>query len=349
MQQDVSQLLEQARQAGLETSGLDAAALQQQAAGGLLDQLPAWMPPAAVIVAIGAVLVGVILWLIGGRIIKPGFVLVGGIIGSAFGAVYLPALTPTVAGIPAAYPGMMGGLMLGMIAAVIVYRFAMASLAAGIVGSAAVLTSIVGLSYMPGALPSADAVEQQGDRTVITADGTDVTIRQQVEEQVRDWSGRLKDAAQKYKDAQTLAGGASKDDPDAGDAEQQAADQERIDAAKRTAQAVSDHIAGRWQMLPQRSRLIIAGAWMAGAIAGFMLGLLLPTKAAATVSALTGSAMLIAGSVNLADHYTSAGPWIAGVSALGWLGSWLVLSACGLMFQSRKKAKATLASEQSKP
>lgn len=345
-QQDVNQLLEQAQHA---------AGGQGDLASTLGGGMPEWMPPAAVIVALGALCVGAIIWLFGGKLIKPGFILVGGVIGSAIGAVYVPMITATMLGIPSAYPGMMIGLVLGMIAAVIVYRFAMASLTAGVVGSAAVLGGIITLSYFPGAIPPSDAISNGRDRGVITADGTDTDLRTQVEDQVRDWSGRLKDAAQKYKDAQLLAS-ASKDPASAGNAsaalglsgdpDQQAADKERIEAAKRTAQAISDHVAERWQALPERSRLIIAATWMAGAMTGFLMGLILPNKAAAAVSSLTGAAMILAGGISLADRYTSLGPSLAGISAMGWLGGWMALSAVGLLFQSRKKAKPTLASEQ---
>ncbi len=335
MQQDAAkQLLEQAQAAG-SGPGL----------GSLTDQMPAWMPPAAIMVAIGAVVVGLIVWLFGGKLIKPAFVLIGGVIGSALGAVYTPMLTPTIAGIPAAYPGMAAGLIVGMLAAGLVYRFAMASLAAGVGGSAAVLACVVTLSYFPGAIPPTDAVTQKDGRAVITADGTDTDLRQQVESQVRDWSGRLKDAAQKYKDASVLAQAGAPPAPGATPAGLDDADKERIEAAKRTAQAISDHIAERWQALPARTRLIIAGSWMAGAMGGFLLGLLLPSKAAAAVSSLAGAAMLLAGATSLADHYTTLGPQISGVSAMGWLGAWMALSAIGLFFQSRGKKRPAPAAE----
>ncbi len=321
--------------------------MQQDLTHQLLDQaqsaanggMPDWLPPAGIMVAVGSVLVGVIVWLFGGKLIKPGFVLVGGVVGAACGAVYVPSMTATIAGMPAAYPGMAIGLLLGMIAAVIVYRFAMATLSAGVLGLGAVLAGIVALSYVPGAIPPPTAITQADGKTVITADGSASQIKDQVEQQVRDWSGRLKDAAQKYKDAQTLtgAGTAAAGSPAPGSAEQDAADKERIEAAKRTAQAISEHVAERWQALPQRSRLVIAGSWMAGAMAGFLLGLLLPNKAAAAVSALTGGAMVIAGSASLADRYTSLGPWLAGVGAMGWLGAWMVVSAIGLLHQSKRK------------
>lgn len=343
-QQDLNQLLEHAAGAG------------NAAPTGVA--LPPWMPPAAVLVAAGALVVGIIVWLFGGKLIKPGFVLIGGVLGSAIGAVYVPMVTPTMAGIPSAYPGMLCGLVFGMIIALLVYRFAMACLTAGVVGAAAVLAGVISLSYFPGAIPPQDAITSTEGKTVINAGGTATDLRQQVEDQVRDWSGRLRDAAQKYKDAQLLAGAAgTKGTPAEGQGnagfvrtpEEEAADAERLDAAKRTAQAISDHLAERWQSLPERSRLVIAGAWMAGAMAGFLLGLIVPNKGAAAVSALTGAAMMLAGGISALDHYAALGPFASQIGPMGWLGAWLAISAVGLYYQSRKKKKATLASELPKP
>lgn len=343
MQLGSDQLLDQARQA-IGDGGL----APMPVAGALNTPLPDWIPPAAILVALAAVVVGGIVWLFGGKLLKPAFILIGGVIGSAIGAVYTPSLIQTIGGLPAAYPGMAVGLIIGMILSVVLFRFAMATMTAGILGAAGILTAVIALAYVPGALPAADSVEASADRTAITADGTDATLRQQVEDQVKDWSGRLQDAARQYRDAQLLAG-AGKTSADHStdakaalgigpDGDQNAADAERIEAAKRTAQAISDHVAGRWQALPERSRLIVAASWMAGAMVGFLLGLLLPKKAAATISALAGAAMLLFGAVSLIDRYTVFGDKLAGISALGWLGGWMVLAALGLLFQSRKSS-----------
>ncbi|HLO41702.1 MAG TPA: hypothetical protein VK176_11820 [Phycisphaerales bacterium] len=336
------QLLEQARRSMDGAGGLPV----MPVAGTLSTPLPEWIPPAAVLVALAAVLVGGIVWLFGGKLLKPAFILIGGVLGAAVGAVYTPGVTQTIGGLPAAYPGMAVGLVVGMILAVVLFRFAMATLSAGIIGSACILAAIISLAYVPGALPSPDGVETKDGRATITADGTDMSLRQDVESQVKDWSGRLQDAAKQYRDAQLLAGAGKTSADHATDAKAALgigeegdlakADQERIEAAKRTAQAISDHVAGRWQSLPERSRLIIAASWMAGAMVGFLLGLLLPKKAAATVSALAGAAMLLFGAITLIDSYTVFGQKLAGVSAVGWLGAWLVLAAIGLLFQSRK-------------
>jgi F0F1-type ATP synthase assembly protein I len=343
MQLGSDQLLDQARQA-IGDGGL----APMPVAGALNTPLPDWIPPAAVLVALAAVVVGGVVWLFGGKLLKPAFILIGGVIGSAIGAVYTPSLIQTIGGLPAAYPGMAVGLIIGMILSVVLFRFAMATMTAGIIGAAGILTAVIALAYVPGALPATDSVEASADRTTISADGTDATLRQQVEDQVKDWSGRLQDAARQYRDAQLLAGAGKTSEDHATDAkaalgigpegDQNAADAERIEAAKRTAQAISHHVAGRWQALPERSRLIVAASWMAGAMVGFLLGLLLPKKAAATVSALAGAAMLLFGAVSLIDRYTVFGEKLAGISALGWLGAWMVLAALGLLFQSRKSS-----------
>jgi hypothetical protein len=69
-----------------------------------------------------------------------------------------------------------------------------------------------------------------------------------------------KTSKERATDAKAAPGTGSRWRPDDAD------EAEGIDAAKRTAQAISDHIAGRWQALPARSRLIVAGSWMAGAM-----------------------------------------------------------------------------------
>lgn len=309
-------------------------------------------------VACAAVVSGVVAWLFGGRLIKAAFLVIGGVVGAALGAVYFPVFTDSLGGIPAAYVGMGLGFIVGVIAAALLFRFAMAILAAGVIGTAAVLVAIVTLSHVPGAIPPTESIGVVDGRAVIIADGSGQTARRLVREQFDSWTGAAKAAASRSvmgtpPSSSPITGAVPGDRPhlsldgsgshgEPGDAVGAAAE-----AAEEAARAIYDLIARRWQALPDRSRWIVAGSWMAGAMAGFALGIILPRKAAAAVSSLAGAGMILAGGVWLADRYTGLGAWLAGVGALGYLGAWMVLSAVGLIFQSRSRLGAAPAGSAS--
>src|SRR5512140_1812676 len=94
---------------------------------------------------------GIVMWLCGGRLLKPVFALLGGLMGGSIGFVLMASVTESIAGIPSPYLGLGVGAVLGLIAGIALFRFAVAistGLAFGIAGllvSATYLNMTVGL------------------------------------------------------------------------------------------------------------------------------------------------------------------------------------------------------------
>jgi hypothetical protein len=318
---------------------------------GSLEQAKDWIPSAILLVALFGLVSGVVLLFHGGRLLRPGFVMIGGVLGSAVGAVYLPAINPQIGGIPSAYIGLAAGLLFGSLAAVIMYRFAMAVCAAVVVGIGAVLTTLVALSHMPGAIPPAGTELRLNDlglsrdsaepSALLQSKQAQDVIRSQVESKVRQWSDRIKDAAKTYEKStagKDPVGRASNDPPLDVLRSSDPSHTGESGAVERAAKTITDHLATRWQALPERSRLILAAAWMAGAFVGFLLGLVLPRKAAAAVTSLVGAAILLVSLTRVSEALITDPHRLLNMGATGWLGAWLALSALGLFIQARSRS-----------
>lgn len=275
-----------------------------------------------VTIAACAVLLGILLWSVGGRLIKPAFLGAGAIFGAALGMTYLPGVLPPMA-LPGPWIGVGAGAVLGLLVALLVYRFAMGITGAAVFGVGALLGAILWLSATPGGIParapSADAAHEQS-------------------ESVQEIGDRLRDAAQRFKDAAAMSRAAT-NDPNSAPADEQAR-REGLDAGKRTADEIQQQLIARWNALPERSRLIITVAWMAGALVGFLFGVTVPGRAAALITSLAGSAMWLSAAAWLAQYAGISGESLMRPGALGWLAIWAVATVIGMSVQSRRRQVA---------
>lgn len=276
-----------------------------RAAADAADQAVAWLPLLALA---GIVAVGLALWALGGRFVKPSVVLVasaaGGYAGFTLGKHMDPAIGPWV------------GLLLGLTAGAAVghwlFRMAAGVLLAAFLAIAAPTGAAVALDY-------------------------DLAARAQaIVDAVRDAA-----TSEDERDTPTLPDGATRslvdaDSPAEGDDEALTARGVVARAGAWMAGFLTDAAEGGeeiWNELePEEQRTIVA-AGAIGALAGLAVGVIFPTVAMAVLTAgLGGAAMLGAGS-SLASMMNPE--WRASMpeSPIAWAAIWVSVSLLGVVLQ----------------
>src|SRR5690606_6268339 len=108
------------------------------------------LPPTAHLLAAGGVIVGLVLWAVGQKILRVVFAALGSLAGGAAGFFLLPLLAPTtVAGYPSPYVGLLIGSLIGMTIGIVLFRFAVAILLAAGAGVAALLIGAAAVQFQP--------------------------------------------------------------------------------------------------------------------------------------------------------------------------------------------------------
>ncbi len=255
--------------------------------------------------ALIGLIVGLILWLVGGRVLKPAVVLLGAAGGALAGSVIAPRLLDgSIAGAEPAWIGMAVGGLIGLGAAVAVFRVAMAAAGAGVFAAVGILGALVYLNFQPGGLELRD---QGGAQTV--------SLRDRVVESATRVA--MNSAADR-------ATGAT--------------DEEQSASLHAAAGAEAKSL---WAAVPEESRLLLASVAFAAGLAGMLIGALMPVRAASIVTALMGSAVALASAVWLAGALQIQWVEPSRVGPVGWLAAWAMLAAAGVYLQgSRRKAAA---------
>lgn len=301
--------------------------LAQAAQAGTLDALVEAirsLPWAAHALATGGLIAGLILWAMGRRVLRPIFAVIGALTGGGLGFFVLPAIGPaTIAGVPAPFLGLFVGGVLGIVGAYVLYRFAVAISFAAVAGLAGILIAASALHLQPEAKGATEAALD--------------SARQ-----------RLAEAEQEH----TAAMATPEAQPPPRSTEQKILN----DAGQRARaflNALADEFQSRWGALPARSRLIVLLSAVGGTGLGLMLGLLMPTRSAAAVTACFGSAVWLPSAVWLTSVLALPGRGLLDLGALAWLITWIVVATLGFVVQmtgSAKKAKpAAKAQGESKP
>lgn len=239
--------------------------------------------------------VGLILWLFGKKLLKPAFALfglfMGGLIGLLLSASLLPA---TVAGVPTVYLGIGVGAVLGLIQGLATFRFAMAISAALIVALAASLGAAAWMKFEP--LKRASETMRQAPAALISSaekPPADTTSQPLAE--------RLKPVA------------------------------ERVEAF---ASDIWSEFRQEWASLQpsQQTTMVLAG--LGGLLGGLIVGLIFPKRMSIVVTALLGSAVWVPCGVWLAAAMDMPGKQFLTQSASTWLMVWFSLAALGVIIQT---------------
>ncbi|MEZ6164870.1 MAG: hypothetical protein R3B67_10585 [Phycisphaerales bacterium] len=269
-----------------------------------------------------ALMAGVLLWIMGARVIKPVFFLLGLAIGGFVGATLMPLIgfpdidlggvtfTPTVVGLVCG--GVIGSLCsLAMFRLVIAMTSAIAFAAAGVVGA------LIFLHYNPTigeGDPSATEtalVESGEDIASATSTLNDAITREAAERasNLLDQDGTIldEDAKQQLKDAAARS-------------------KEFLEQMGRT---ISDELEKR----PTRDKMIASSAGFAGLALGLLIGVVMPKRTTALVTSLFGSAVCMASTSALLTARSGERPEYLDQSAMVWAMIWILLTGIGLMIQ----------------
>jgi len=248
---------------------------------------------------------GLILWLLGGRVLRPVTVVLGGAAGALLGSLVAPALlTSPLQGIPPPLAGGAVGGVLGLVAAAAFFRFAMAGAGLTVFGAVGVLAA--------GAWLGIGTHLTTPDATVAAAPGLDRTA--------------LVGIGHRYLESRWRQDGAGTTAEDPASAAVLDAARIAVDASARNAQA-------RWLGIPADGRLTLAGAGLAAGFFGLLLGALMPRRAAAVITGLLGAGVALASTAWLAHLLDLPGRDLLAMGPMAWLGLWGALAAVGITLQ----------------
>ncbi|MEM8834783.1 MAG: hypothetical protein AAGD00_03080 [Planctomycetota bacterium] len=325
--------------------------------------------PMSAHVSVGVLfLVGLVLWLTGQRVVRVGFVLLGGgVLGLgayALGPALGLGLHPLILGVV----GLLAGALMGLA----LFKFTVGSLC-GLVGSILFPMIVVGalrigvipegeleLPQQRGALgleqmqiPGVPLVEGATATPAERGEGGDLPEMPSLPEGLEELlPGESLDGLQRINDAITQNGenlspsrfaGAIRGDDDPDGPGGISPDDPRLEPARKVARfltQVAQELRPHWDGLNLRDRVLLIGAGVLGSTLGFLLGMTFAKTATAFLTAGIGAAIWLPGAVYLAH---AGSPELAGKLALPtlvWVAAWAVLSLVGggLQWMTRPKS-----------
>lgn len=287
------------------------------AAADSAEQVSATLP---LVLLGGVAAMGLALWAVGGRFVKPSVVLVasaaGGAAGFTLGESFDPAIGPWI--------GLACGVMVGIALGYWLYRMA-----------AALLLGV----FLAVAAPTAAAVALDYDLAAKAEAIVDV---------VRDAAtGEHRDAVVESDEAETgLRTLAERSDDEPAGEDAHAAKRGVIERAGAwfTGFATDAAEGGQeiWEGMSVDEQRTIAAAGVIGAVAGFAIGGILPTLAMAMLTAGLGAAALLAAGSRLAVHFRPELEPSLPETPIAWAALWVSVAMLGVIVQlapHRKRRK----------
>ena len=275
---------------------------------------------------------GLLLWLFGAKIVKPVFFLFGVAIGGFVGTTILPltGLPPFELGgfsITPGFTGLLAGAIIGGLVMLAMFRMVITLTAAIAFGAAGLLGAMIYLSFNPTTTndltPNETAIADSGDTMTNALDATTDAI--------------AREAAERSVDL--LNSGT--DDPLIDDETKS----DLLDAAERSRAFVArvvETIQNDLDKRPARDKMIAFSSMFAGIGLGLLIGVVMPTRAAALVTSLTGSAAWIGAGTALLTARNGEIPAFLDRSAVIWAAAWIIIAILGLLVQLGFLGKKTL-------
>ncbi|MDF1809368.1 MAG: hypothetical protein P1U42_06700 [Phycisphaerales bacterium] len=269
-----------------------------------------------------ALMAGLMLWLVGARVIKPVFFLFGLAIGAFVGTTILP-----LTGLPSFHPGgititpgvtgLITGGILGSLVSLAMFRLVIAMTSSLAFAAAGVLGAMIFLHFNPTVsdeIPSETqaALVESGESVA----GIATSLNDEITRQAAERSVNLLDQDNKVLDDDTK--------------------QQLKDAATRSKEFVEqmyNTIKADLDRRPTRDKLIALSAGFAGLAFGLLIGVVMPKRTTALVTSLFGSAVCIASTSALLTARTGQRPDFLDQSAVIWAVAWVILTIIGLMVQ----------------
>ncbi|MEM9752991.1 MAG: hypothetical protein AAF916_06350 [Planctomycetota bacterium] len=246
-------------------------------------------------VLVGAMVAGLVLWLLGGRLAKAGTVLAGFVVGGlAVTAVAVGFASESGVG-PWVLVAGVGGAIAGALLAWLLFRLWMGVMAAGVLALAVPAAVIIwNPSSVETSLSNDDVAEVVEEDATSLVDSIAATVNEGLSEAFSE---------------ETLAEAIAEGVAEGGDGEAGVEPSALVDAEKVQAVAIEQarrvwdvlkaawdremaRLGGWWDGLPTGTRTTVIGGSAIGGVLGLVLGLLLPKLMAALQTALVGALLL---------------------------------------------------------
>lgn len=268
-----------------------------------------------------ALMAGLLLWLVGARVIKPVFFLLGLAIGAFVGATILPltglpTFSPGGVTLTPGVTGLICGGILGALVSLAMFRLVIALTSAFAFAAAGVLGALIYLHFYPTTADEPTETETALVESGETVAGITTSLNEQITREAAERSVELLDEDNTILDEETK--------------------QQLKDAATRSkeflvnlSQTVKEDLDAR----PTRDKLIALSAGFAGLALGLLVGVAMPRRTTALVTSLFGSAVCLASASALLTARTGQRPQFLDQSAVVWAIAWVGLAMIGLMVQ----------------
>ncbi len=270
------------------------------------------IPPAALVPLVAALVIGVLLWAAGRRVLRTGFAGLGLLGGFVIG--WLVGEWQNF-GIPAWAVGLIFGVVLAVVA-VILYRTAIAATMAILLAVASPMAVV--------------AMHEWQGRTVFVEVAEDGAVEDEPEEPEVPESDEFDEWLDEQRDELV------REQVD-GFVPQEYAEQ--IEQIRSFGERLVASLRETWAQIAEPVRPTLIGAAISGAILGLILGGLLPGVSAAVITAFGGSILWLTSLRVLVERVGWGDLGFLPTTGRGWLIMWLIASAIGLAIQWTLGAK----------
>lgn len=265
------------------------------------------LPLAAHILAILGLGCGLVLWLVGQKVLKPVFGMLGAVFGGLIGFFTLPAISPgTIANIQSPYVGLAIGAVFGLGAGLMLFRFAVAISTAIALGLAGTLIGAASISFTPMQNATQNLSALKSSATQAARQGIDPTITNKKDQAI----AIAKPVAQ---------------------------------VVKEFVENWADDVKAAWTSLKPDQQVILGLSGLGGAAVGFFIGLFFPVKSSAIATALFGSAVWLPSLMWIVNWANVPGREKLDRGAIFWLVTWVIVAMIGVAVQvsgGRRKKKS---------
>lgn len=266
------------------------------------------LPLAAHILAVLGLGCGLVLWLVGQKVLKPVFGLLGAVFGGLIGFFTLPAISPgTIANIQSPYIGLAVGAVFGLGAGLMLFRFAVAISTAIALGLAGTLIGAASIHFQPmqNATQDVRALKSSATQAAKGAIDPNLTNKQQAAAMAKPVAQVVKEFIENW----------------------------------------ATDVKTAWNGLKSEDQVILGLSGLGGAAVGFFVGLFFPVKSSAIATALFGSAVWLPSLMWLVNAMQVPGREKLDKGATFWLITWCVVATIGFAVQvsggMRRKKKSS--------
>lgn len=289
------------------------------------------IPLAAIVPLAIALIVGLLLWSMGRKVLRPGFTALGLLFGLMLG--YLAGDAWNL-GLPAWGVAVIAGLVLAA-AALVLYRVALAGTMAAIFAIACPMAAVaiyelrgndafIAREVQQDAPDGDDAAEESAEEE--DDPWWDKSPRDHLEDHVQDYVPQFGDDAE----VRPL-----ELDEDNGSGREEAPTEldKQIATFRSFGERLLEGFRDAWDSTAPTLQPILLGAAVGGMIFGFVLGAVLPTFSASIVTAFGGSLLWLGAVRVMAERLNLGDLGVLPATGKGWLAFWIIASLIGLAIQ----------------